>query len=85
MSFACSPQDQGGTMAYFRQVFTATPHDGPEPTLVLKRTDPDGFMGFPGTVQVTVTYTLTKDNALRIDYTQHAVSALVQYLKYLGE
>jgi aldose 1-epimerase len=60
--------DQGGTMAYFRQVFAATPRDGDEPALVLKRTDPDGFMGFPGTVQVTVTYTLTKDNRLRIDF-----------------
>jgi aldose 1-epimerase len=72
-SYALDPDkngdlDQGGTMAYFRQVFTATPHDGAEPALVLKRTDPDGFMGFPGTVQVTVTYTLTKDNALRIDF-----------------
>ena len=60
--------DQGGTMAYFRQVFRATPHDGAEPSLVLTHTDPDGFMGFPGTVQVTVTYTLTRNNALRIDY-----------------
>ena len=59
--------DQGGTMAYFRQVFTAVPHDGNEPGLVLTHTDPDGFMGFPGTVKVTVTYTLTRGNALRID------------------
>jgi aldose 1-epimerase len=60
--------DQGGTMAYFRQVFDAAPHDGAEPSLVLTHTDPDGFMGFPGTVHVTVTYTLTRDNSLRIDY-----------------
>jgi aldose 1-epimerase len=60
--------DQGGTKAYFRQVFHATPHDGAEPSLVLTHTDPDGFMGFPGTVQVTVTYTLTRDGRLRIDY-----------------
>jgi aldose 1-epimerase len=60
--------DQGGVMAYFRQVFTATTRDGAEPQLVLRHTDPDGFMGFPGTVQVTVTYTLTRDNRLRIDY-----------------
>jgi aldose 1-epimerase len=60
--------DQGGTMAYFRQVFVAAPHDGPEPSLVLTHTDPDGFMGFPGTVKVTVTYTLTRNNTLRIDY-----------------
>lgn len=60
--------DQGGSMAYFRQVFHAAPHDGPEPSLVLTHTDPDGFMGFPGTVKVTVTYTLTRNNILRIDY-----------------
>jgi aldose 1-epimerase len=60
--------DQGGTMAYFRQVFSATTRDGAEPRLILERTDPDGFMGFPGTVRVTVTYTLTRDNRLRIDF-----------------
>ena len=60
--------DQGGTMAYFRQVFSAVTRDGAEPQLILKRTDPDGFMGFPGAVQVTVTYTLTRDNRLRVDF-----------------
>jgi aldose 1-epimerase len=71
-SYALDPDkngdlDQGGTMAYFRQVFTAVPHGGDEPSLVLTHTDPDGFMGFPGTVKVAVTYTLTRRNALRID------------------
>ena len=59
--------DQGGSMAYFRQVFDGVPHDGREPSLVLTHTDPDGFMGFPGTVKVTVTYRLSGDNRLRID------------------
>ena len=72
-SYALDPDkngdlDQGGVMAYFRQVFTATPKDGAEPSLVLRHTDPDGFMGFPGKVEVTVTYTLTRDNVLRIDF-----------------
>ena len=72
-SYALDPDkdgnlDQGGTMAYFRQVFHATPKDGAEPNLALSRTDPDGFMGFPGAVKVTVTYTLTRSNRLRIDY-----------------
>src|SRR3569833_638979 len=58
---------QGGTMAYIRQVFSAAPKDGPDPSLVLSRTDPDGFMGFPGKVEVTITYTLTRNNALRVD------------------
>src|SRR3954469_7058908 len=52
--------DQGGEMAYFRQVFRAKVVDGPEPSLVLSHTDPDGFMGFPGKVLVTITYTLTR-------------------------
>jgi aldose 1-epimerase len=60
--------DHGGEMAYFRQVFAADAKDGPQPRLVLKHTDPDGFMGFPGKVEVTVTYTLTAANVLRIDY-----------------
>jgi aldose 1-epimerase len=60
--------DHGGEMAYFRQVFAAAAKDGPEPSLVLTHTDPDGFMGFPGKVEVTVTYTLTAANVLRIDY-----------------
>jgi aldose 1-epimerase len=71
-SYALDPDkdgnlDQGGTMAYFRQVFRATSKDGPEPSLVLTHTDPDGFMGFPGKVEVTITYTLTRANALRVD------------------
>ena len=71
-SYALDPDkngdlDQGGTMAYFRQVFAAAPHDGAEPSLVLTHTDPDGFMGFPGKVEVAVTYTLTRNNILRID------------------
>jgi aldose 1-epimerase len=64
---ASGNHDQGGEMAYFRQVFRAKTVDGVEPSLVLSHTDPDGFMGFPGTVQVTITYTLTRDNALRVD------------------
>jgi len=61
--------DQGGRMAYFRQVFHGQAREGTEPSLVLTHTDPDGFMGFPGKVEVTVTYTLTRANVLRIDFT----------------
>ena len=63
-----SDLDQGGRMAYFRQVFRGRARDGAEPSLVLTHTDPDGFMGFPGKVEVTVTYTLTRANVLRIDF-----------------
>ena len=51
-----------------RPTWTPTPVDGAEPKLVLKLTDPDGSMGFPGPAQVMVTYTLTRRNVLRIDY-----------------
>jgi aldose 1-epimerase len=37
-------------------------------SLVLSRTSPDGEEGFPGELAVSVTYTLTRDNRLRIDY-----------------
>jgi aldose 1-epimerase len=37
-------------------------------SLTLKLTDPNLSNGFPGTVSATVVYTLTPDNALRIDY-----------------
>jgi aldose 1-epimerase len=53
---------------YDEQVWKARPQDGDEPQLVLSLLDRTGTMGFPGTVRVTVTYTLTKDNVLRIAY-----------------
>jgi aldose 1-epimerase len=43
----------------------ATP-DGP--ALKLTRTSPDGEEGYPGALTVTVTYTVTNDDALKIDY-----------------
>lgn len=36
--------------------------------IVMCLTSPDGDSGFPGNVRLTVTYTLSDDNALRIDY-----------------
>ena len=53
---------------YNERVWTARMRDGAEPQLILDLVDPDGSMGFPGTVHVTVTYTLTGENVLRLDY-----------------
>ena len=39
-----------------------------EQALELKYRSPDGEAGFPGNVDVTVTFTLTNDNALKIHY-----------------
>jgi aldose 1-epimerase len=36
--------------------------------LILRRTSPDGEDGYPGTVEITVTYTLTEENGLVMDY-----------------
>jgi aldose 1-epimerase len=37
-------------------------------SLILRRTSPDGEEGYPGKLELTVTYTLTEDNALILDY-----------------
>jgi aldose 1-epimerase len=59
----------GGPNSYNTQVWDATPTVGPNSvSLELTYTDPDGYNGFPGAVSNTVTYTLTRGNALRIDY-----------------
>jgi aldose 1-epimerase len=58
----------GGTAGFQKKVWQATMRDGTEPSLILKLVSPDGDGGFPGTLNTTVTYTVTKDNALRIEY-----------------
>lgn len=46
-------------------------------SVVLTLTSPDGDQGYPGELTVTVTYTLTHDNALRIDYRATTTEATV--------
>lgn len=58
----------GGKVGFDKRIWKAEPIDGDEPQLVLTYTSPDGEEGYPGTVEVKVTYTLTKDNALSIRY-----------------
>jgi aldose 1-epimerase len=63
-----SNQIHGGPVGFSKRVWTAKAKGGAQPSLTLRLTSPDGDQGFPGTLKVTVVYTLTKDNALRIDY-----------------
>ncbi|MBV8093138.1 MAG: galactose mutarotase [Acetobacteraceae bacterium] len=59
----------GGNVGFDKQVWRVEPlrsNDGVGATLTL--TSPDGQEGFPGTLTVRVTYTLTNDDALRITY-----------------
>jgi aldose 1-epimerase len=58
----------GGLAGFDKKVWQAAAHDGASPGLTLRYTSPDGEEHFPGTLKVTVTYTLEADNALRLDY-----------------
>jgi aldose 1-epimerase len=55
----------GGTVGFDKQVWTPTVSGN---SLALHYLSPDGEEGYPGNLDVTVTYTLTDDNALRVDY-----------------
>lgn len=61
----------GGDQGFFARVWTVAKADvtpaGPE--LVLTYLSKDGEEGFPGNLQVTATYTVTEDNALKVDFT----------------
>lgn len=60
----------GGIQGFDKRVWAPRALETAEgPALVLAYVSPDGEEGYPGTLSVTVTYTLTDDNALKIDYT----------------
>ena len=58
----------GGKVGFDKKVWKGKMKDGDEPALELTLVSPDGDEGFPGKVKVKVTYTLTKDNGLKIHY-----------------
>jgi aldose 1-epimerase len=68
----------GGPNSYNTQVWQATPQTSAHSVgLKLTYTDPDGKNGFPGAVTNEVAYTLTQDNALRIDYSATTTKSTV--------
>jgi aldose 1-epimerase len=59
----------GGNKGFDKQLWTIATKDSPEgSTAIFTRTSSDGEEGYPGTLQVRVTYTLTDKNELIIDY-----------------
>ena len=56
----------GGKEGFDRKVWTAEECGG---ALKLTYTSPDGEEGYPGTLTVAVTYSLSDDNTLTLDYT----------------
>ncbi len=59
----------GGIVGFDKVVWNATPlRTAAGPAVRFEYLSRDGEEGFPGNLRVRVTYTLTNDNALRIDY-----------------
>ncbi|HVA44872.1 MAG TPA: aldose epimerase family protein [Pirellulales bacterium] len=60
----------GGLKGFDKALWTAEPIDKPGAVGVrLSHVSPDGDEGYPGKLSVTVAYTLTDKNELKIDYT----------------
>ena len=58
----------GGKVGFSHKIWNVKCVDGDEPKLILTLTSPDGEEGYPGTLNVTVTYALLASNALSIHY-----------------
>ncbi len=58
----------GGKIGFDKKIWDAKEVDEEETSLVLTCVSPDGEEGFSGNLSVEVTYTVTDDNALRIEY-----------------
>jgi aldose 1-epimerase len=59
----------GGTVGFDKHIWAATPiRNRDSVALRLTFTSVAGDQGYPGTLRTTVTYTLTKDNGIRMDY-----------------
>ncbi|MBE6594814.1 MAG: galactose mutarotase [Ruminococcaceae bacterium] len=58
----------GGRVGFSHKLWEVSATDGAEPYLELHYVSPDGEEGYPGTLNVTVTYKLTARNGLSIRY-----------------
>lgn len=59
----------GGNVGFDKRVWAATPVQGEDSVaLELTYTSPDGEENYPGTLETKVTYTLTNQNEIRMDY-----------------
>ena len=59
----------GGNKGFDKRLWTAEQgQDATSPSVTFRYTSPDGEEGYPGTVQAQVTYTLTPNDELVIDY-----------------
>ena len=60
----------GGLVGFDKRIWTVTtgPTSGPAVSAQLTLTSADGDQGYPGTLMVTVTYTLSSNNAFTIRY-----------------
>jgi len=59
----------GGRRGFDKVVWRAEPHVCPEgPAVTFRYTSPDGEEGYPGNLEVKMTYVLSDANELRIDY-----------------
>lgn len=59
----------GGKEGFMKKIWKAEPFDGDKQAGVkFTYVSPDGEENYPGTLKTVITYTLTDDNELRIDY-----------------
>lgn len=59
----------GGLKGFDKQVWTAAALNANTPELTLSYVSKDGEEGYPGTLNASVKFTLTNDDALRLEYT----------------
>ena len=58
----------GGEYGFNAKVWESEAIDGDEPKVIFRTVSPDGEEGYPGTLKITVVYTLTDKSGLSIEY-----------------